>query len=95
MDDLSNINEDMLVIEEERMLFAEIRGISENLKSHYDQSDYSGALTLLAGLSVGIEAFFESVMVMDDNPDIRRNRLSLLSELKSLFDRIANLALVG
>lgn len=95
MDNLSNIKEDMLVIEEERMLFGEIRGISENLKSLYDKSDYSGALTLCAGLSVGIEAFFESVMVMDDNPDIRRNRLSLLSELKSLFDRIANLALVG
>jgi glycyl-tRNA synthetase beta chain len=95
MDGFSNIIEDVFVIEEERLLFAEIKDISESLNTLCEQSDYAGALALLAGLSAGIEAFFDSVMVMDDNPDIRRNRLSLLSELKSLFDRIANLALVG
>jgi len=47
---------------------------------------------LLASLSVGIEAFFDKVMVMDDDTSVRNNRLSLLSELKGMFDRIANLA---
>jgi glycyl-tRNA synthetase beta subunit len=32
---------------------------------------------------------------MDDDVDVRRNRLNLLAELKNLFDRIANLALLG
>ena len=42
-----------------------------------------------------IEAFFDKVMVMDDDPEVRLNRLNLLAELKGLFDRIANLALLG
>jgi len=31
---------------------------------------------------------------MDDDPAVRNNRLNLLAELKGMFDRIANLALI-
>jgi len=91
----STINEDLLVIEEERLLFSEINRISNDLDQLYKQADYDDALTLLASLATGIEAFFDKVMVMDNDADLRRNRLNLLAELKGLFDRIANLALAG
>jgi len=94
-EDSSTINEDMLVIEEEKLLFSEIRTISKDLDQLYEKANYTTALSLLAGLSDGIEAFFDKVMVMDENPDVRRNRLSLLAELKGMFDRVANLALIG
>jgi glycyl-tRNA synthetase beta chain len=92
---LNTINEDILVIEEEKLLFTEIRRISKNLDQLYQQENYTTALSLLAGLSDGIEAFFDKVMVMDKDPEVRRNRLSLLAELKGMFDRVANLALIG
>jgi len=88
------IKQDLLVIEEERILFEEVKRISSDLDVLYENSDYNAALTLLAGLSASIEAFFDKVMVMDDDPEVRRNRLGLLAELKALFDRIANLALL-
>ena len=91
----STIDENMLVIEEERLLFENVRDISIDLDVLYEKADYTAALTLLAGLSVNIEDFFDKVMVMDEDPKIRTNRLSLLAELKGLFDRIANLALLG
>ncbi len=91
----STINEDILHIDEERILFEEVRETSINLDGYYKKADYTAALTLLAGLSTSIEAFFDKVMVMDDDPEIRNNRLSLLAKLKGLFDRIANLALLG
>lgn len=91
----STIKEDMLVIDEEKLLFSEIRRISTDLNQLYEYSDYNAALTLLAGLSGSIEAFFDHVMVMDDDADMRHNRLSLLAELKGLFDKVANLALIG
>lgn len=91
----SSINEDMFLIDEEKMLFAEVREISSDLNKLYETTDYTSALTLLAGLSDSIEAFFDKVMVMDEDPEIRNNRLSLLAELKGMFDRIANLALLG
>jgi glycyl-tRNA synthetase beta subunit len=34
-------------------------------------------------------------MVMDENPERRRNRLGLLARLKSQFDRIADLSVLG
>ena len=79
----------------QRILFEEVREASINLDLYYKKADYTAALTLLAGLSASIEAFFDKVMVMDDDPEVRSNRLSLLAELKGLFDRIANLALLG
>jgi glycyl-tRNA synthetase beta chain len=91
----NTINEDMLFIEEERQLFEEIRALSKDLHQLYENADYTAALALLAGLSTGIEAFFDKVMVMDDDTEVRHNRLNLLAELKGLFDRIANLALIG
>jgi len=94
-DDLGTINEDILVIEEERILFDDIRRISKDLDKLYEQANYTSALSLLAGLSDGIEAFFDKVMVMDEDLKVRHNRLSLLEELKGMFDRVANLALIG
>lgn len=89
------IDEKLLLIEEERLLFEKVRDISIDLDTLYEKTDYSAALTLLAGLSSNIEAFFDKVMVMDEDPVIRTNRLSLLAKLKGLFDRVANLALLG
>jgi len=94
--EISNtIKEDRMLIEEERLLFKEIRRISDGLNSLCKKADYTAALTLLAGLSPVIDSFFDKVLVMDDDPDVRANRLNLLAELKSMFDRIANLALVS
>jgi len=91
----NTIDEDILVIDEELLLFDAIRDISVELTSLYQHADYGAALALLAGLSTNVEAFFDKVMVMDDDPAIRQNRLNLLAELKAMFDRVANLALVG
>jgi glycyl-tRNA synthetase beta chain len=91
----SDLSEDVLNIEEEVRLFREISGISEELSKLYQASDYSAALDLLAGLSDSVEAFFEHVMVMDDDLKVRSNRLALLTRLKGMFDQVANLAMVG
>ena len=91
----NTIIEDRLVIEEEKQLFAEINKISHDLDLLYEKAGYSAALNILAGLSSSIDAFFDHVMVMDEDVDIRQNRLNLLTRLKGLFDRIANLALIG
>ena len=91
----NTIKENVLVIDEEKLLFAEIRNISNDLDLLYKQADYASALNLLAGLSGSIDAFFDNVMVMDEDAVVRQNRLNLLAELKGLFDRIANLALLG
>lgn len=90
--DASHVDEGLLDIDEEKHLFAEISTISSNLDSLYEVGNYKAGLGLLLGLSDSIEAFFDKVMVMDDDPKVRENRLSLLARLKSMFDRVANFA---
>ena len=89
------IKEELFTIQEETALFDDIRIISGDLDGLYDARNYAEALALLAGLSTSIESFFENVMVMDDDAEVRNNRLNLLAQLKALFDRVANLALIG
>jgi glycyl-tRNA synthetase beta chain len=56
--------------------------------------DYAGALTRLAQLRAPIDAFFDGVMVMADDPALRANRIALLARIKARFDAIADIALL-
>lgn len=49
------------------------------------------ALELLATLRPAIDAFFDDVMVMADDPVVRRNRLALLRDAAAVFARVADL----
>lgn len=91
----NTINADLLLIDEEKQLFEEINHISKELEKRFSHSDYNSSLSLLAGLSTAIEAFFDKVMVMDEDDQVRNNRLNLLIRLKGLFDQLANFALIG
>jgi glycyl-tRNA synthetase beta chain len=52
--------------------------------------DYEGALAALADLRGPVDAFFETVLVMDPDPAIRSNRLALLNRLAGLFADFAD-----
>ena len=55
-----------------------------------DKKDFIGALDALKKLSAPIDSFFDSVMVMDENLEIRKNRLALLKSVENLFAKIAD-----
>lgn len=88
-------DESLLQLDEERRLFAEVRTLSDQIEPLLAQSEYSAALAALATLRAPVDAFFDTVLVMDEDPALRRNRLALLAELKSLFDGIADLSVLG
>jgi glycyl-tRNA synthetase beta chain len=85
----------MLHIEEERILFDEIRSMEKLVTPLLERSDYEASLKLLAGLRAPVDNFFDAVMVMDEDTALRDNRLALLTRLKSLFDRIADLSVLA
>jgi len=39
-----------------------------------------------------VDAFFESVMVMADAPELRHNRLALLADLRKEMNQIADIS---
>ena len=55
-------------------------------------ADYQAALNCLAGLREDVDRFFDDVMVMCDDLDLRANRLALLTKLSTLFLQIADIS---
>ena len=49
----------------------------------------------LADLREPVDAFFDEVMVMADDPALRQNRLALLKALRELFLQIADISLLA
>jgi glycyl-tRNA synthetase beta chain len=94
-DSSTEIVQERLIIEEERHLFEEVDAIEKGLEPLLATGDYAASLTRLAALRVPVDAFFDHVMVMDDDPLVRQNRLALLARLKGLFDRIADLSVLS
>jgi len=86
--------EDLFETEAESALYRSYRSMLPEFERLLGARSYLECLHLLAGLAAPINAFFESVMVMADNEQIRQNRLRLLSRITELFLGIANLARV-
>jgi glycyl-tRNA synthetase beta chain len=73
-------------------LFDAMRGLEDAVAAAVAQREYANALGRLAQLRPPVDAFFETVMVMDEDPRLRRNRLALLAQLHGLFIGIADLS---
>ena len=73
-------------------LFDSMRGLRDSVAAATARRQYAGALGRLAQLRPAVDAFFDQVMVMDENPQLRANRLSLLSQLHGLFAGVADLS---
>jgi glycyl-tRNA synthetase beta chain len=54
--------------------------------------DYLAALGEIATLKEGVDLFFEKVMVMAENEQVRANRLALLTGIARLFGQVADFA---
>jgi len=54
--------------------------------------DYAQSLRALISLSAAVDDFFESIMVMDDDPGRRHNRLALLRDVQRLLGGVADLS---
>ncbi|MDR3568227.1 MAG: glycine--tRNA ligase subunit beta [Syntrophobacteraceae bacterium] len=54
------------------------------------RSDFSAALETMAKLKPMIDTFFDSVLVMDPDESVKRNRLALLTRIRAFFDRMAD-----
>lgn len=73
-------------------LHAAITKLETAIQPFLKSGDYAAVLTELAALRVPVDKFFDEVMVMDENPAVRNNRLALLQSLSGLFLHTADLS---
>jgi len=82
-------------LDEERALFKAVEQLGEEIEPLLEQRDYASSLLALSRLRAPVDAYFDAVMVMAEDPALRANRLAVLARLKALFDRIADLSVLG
>ncbi|MDG1753322.1 MAG: glycine--tRNA ligase subunit beta, partial [Thalassotalea sp.] len=71
--------------------FAEI---SNKVKPLQEARDYKAVLTELSQIKQPIDEFFDNVMVMADDEEIKINRLTLLNEIRNSFLAIADISVL-
>lgn len=76
----------------EKALFEAIQILQKATDPLIEERQYQEALVLLATLQQPVDNFFESVMVMTDDEDVRKNRVYLLCHLCALFGKIADIS---
>ncbi len=87
-----NAEAQMLKEPGERALFDALRAASQQATPRFEGGDFTGYLKTFAVLKAPVDAFFDTVMVMVDDPALRRNRLALLADLRQAMNRVADLS---
>ena len=75
----------------EHELYTEILNLQEIETKDFD---FSQRLTKLAGSANSLQAYFENVMVMDENLELRQNRQAMLNLLRKMVMNMADLSLL-
>ncbi|MCP5774040.1 DALR anticodon-binding domain-containing protein, partial [Klebsiella pneumoniae] len=83
-----------LVEDAEKALFAELAKIAPQVEPLFAAKDYTAALSALAALRAPVDAFFDGVMVMADDADLKANRLRMLAQLRDLFTKVADISVL-
>jgi glycyl-tRNA synthetase beta chain len=89
-----DVNPDLLIADQEKELYRQLRAIEEEVHSSFEASPYgyTEVLTLLARLRTPVDRFFDAVMVRSEDPGLRGNRLALLRLITGLFGRVADIS---
>ena len=75
----------------ERALLEAVDGSRASLDEALSAKDFASVIAALAALREPIDAFFDDVMVMDEDMALRENRLRLLNRFTSVFAGIADI----
>ncbi len=88
----ASVDPGLFVDREESELHRKVVDMASRVTPLLENGDYQGVLKALAGLRNPVDAFFDEVMVMAEDPKQRGNRLALLNELSGLFLGVADIS---
>jgi glycyl-tRNA synthetase beta chain len=82
----------LLALAEEQALARAMSSLQDHVDTAVREHDYTQALKVLASLKQPVDAFFDKVMVMDEDLRLRNNRIAFLGRLHAMMNRIADLS---
>jgi glycyl-tRNA synthetase beta chain len=87
-----SVQASLFEVPSEHALLAELDRAESQVAPLRTKAEYGAMLRALAALKEPVDAFFDGVMVMADNPAVRGNRLALLARLDALCREVADLS---
>jgi len=79
-----------LVMKEEKALARQLETATATATAALTREAFDEAMTALASLRGPVDEFFDRVTVNTDKPELRENRLRLLSEIRATLNRVAD-----
>jgi glycyl-tRNA synthetase beta chain len=89
------VRPDLFEGEAERALHTSMLAAIPRVNHQKRAGQYKESLEIIAALRPDVDRFFDQVMVMAEDADVRRNRLALLGELLREFTTIADFSEMG
>ena len=74
----------------EKKLYDEYRRVKEPVENHLIKKQFPQALEKIVEIKETVDEFFEHIMVMTKEDELRKNRLRLLKHISLLFSNIAD-----
>ena len=87
----SEVQTQLLRLPAEINLFKSLEALSPKLGQQFKSQDFIGLLQNLVALSQPIDQFFSDVMVMDEDLQLRQNRIALLNQLHQKMNLVADI----
>ena len=79
----------------EKALFTAVVACREVVDGYWAEGKLDQALIEVAKLRGPVDTFFEDVMVMAEDPEVKANRLGLLAMIAGIFDRFADFSKIS
>jgi len=76
----------------EHDLFMTFQKLTPQVETDFRNGNFAGALRALATAKPVVDRYFDDVMVMVDDPEIRANRLALLRSVAATMNRVADIS---
>jgi len=86
----AKVNPELFEAACENDLYAALSRVRTQVEAAMRESKYLEALHAIATLRPAVDSFFNDVMVMAENEQVKTNRLALLTDVSSLFSGLAD-----
>ncbi len=89
------VSESLFEHDSESALFNMYKDVKQRVIGHIENGNIDKAFADIASMRESVDRFFDDVMVMAENIDIRRNRLALLGQISGLFELLADFSKIS
>jgi glycyl-tRNA synthetase beta chain len=88
----TEIDKSLLKEKAELNLYQNYESIYPRIKEFICKKEYKKVFKLLGDLCEPVDEFFDQVLVMDKDSNIRKNRIALIKKIGMLFNQVADLS---